>query len=285
MDAEVLESLREKVRPLLNLSAPADALAAYYALYHEPQRTALFISFTNSNVPDGFVVGGTAEGGFFRDMTSYTAADATGFVALCQTGQRLFQPTLVLRTPHAGAAVNLLRHAMTPGRPYTVITTPDLRDALAEVAVIEQPELNWVFELDLARFEPQINVLVVAERGVNGLPRFVIRSQGEVAAEAGVAWQSPHFAELSVATRPAAQGRGWGRAAGAANQLGHGAVRKGRHLIAQGPGHRLHDATDRVAARVLGRHALEHLRGFGRRRVGFQPQSVRARLNRRSQRC
>jgi len=55
-------------------------------------------------------------------------------------------------------------------------------------------------------------VLVVAEQGLGGLPRFVIRSQGEVAAEAGVNWSSPHFAELFVHTKPAARERGWGRA-------------------------------------------------------------------------
>jgi hypothetical protein len=215
MDAEVLESLRAQVRPLLNLGAPADAVAAYYALYHDPQRSALYVSWIGTRNSRGFVVGGSDEGGFFRDMrdmSAFAAGRPDGFVALCQTGQRLFQPTVILRTPNAHSAANLLRHALAPGRPYYLITTPDLRDAVAEVAAIEQPELNRVFELDLARFEPQINVLVVAERGPNGLPRFVIRSQGEVAAEAGVAWQSPHYAELSVTTRSAAQGRGWGRA-------------------------------------------------------------------------
>jgi len=193
-----LEELRAQVQPLLDLSAPADALAAYYALYHDPQRIHRGTAGRRGGrCADGYVADGYV---------------ADGYVAVCQTGQRLFQPTVVLRTPDARAAVELLRQALTPGRPYYLITTPDLREAVAEVVTIEQPELNWVFELDLARFQPQINVLVLAERGVSGLPRFVIRSAGAVAAEAGVAWLSPHFAELSVATHPAAQGRGWGRA-------------------------------------------------------------------------
>jgi RimJ/RimL family protein N-acetyltransferase len=122
------------------------------------------------------------------------------------------QPTVVLRTPDARAAVELLRQALVPGRPYYLITTPDLRDAVAEVVNIEQPEVNHVYRLELFRFQPVINVLVVAEQGLGGLPRFVIRSQGEVVAEAGVNWSSPHFAELFVHTKPAARGRGWGRA-------------------------------------------------------------------------
>ena len=185
--SEALESLRLKVRPLLHFSTPGDALFVYYAFYHDPRRTRLYVH---------------------QDSAGHT----DGFVAVCQTGQRLFQPTVVLRTPDARVAVGLLRQALVPGRPYYLITTPDLRDAVAEVVDIEQPETNRVYHLDLFRFRPSINVLVVAEQGVGRRPRFIIRSQGEIVAEAGVNWHSPHFAELFVHTAPAARRRGWGRA-------------------------------------------------------------------------
>jgi RimJ/RimL family protein N-acetyltransferase len=192
-----LEQLRLKVRPLLHFSAPADALFVYYAFYHDPRRTRLYVH--------------TSEGG---------AGRTDGFVAVCQTGQRLFQPTVVLRTPSAGVAVELLRQALVPGRPYYLVTTPDLRDAVAEVVDIDvdidvdtgRPGINRIYRLELFRLQPAINVLIVAEQGVSGLPRFVIRSQGEIAAESGISWASPHFAEVFIRTIPAAQGRGWGRA-------------------------------------------------------------------------
>jgi len=183
----VLGSQRLKVRPLLHLSTPADALFVYYAFYHAPRRTRLHVH------EDG-------------------AGHADGFVAVCQTGQRLFQPTVVLRTPDTRAAVELLHQALVPGRPYYLITTPDLRDAVAGVVDIEQPEIHHIYRLDLLRFQPAINVLVVAEQGLDDRPRFVIRSQGKVVVEAGVNWYSPHFAEVFVHTAPAAQRRGWGRA-------------------------------------------------------------------------
>jgi len=186
-----VDELRERVQPLLNLSAPADALVAYYALYHSPTRSALYVHLNRHALPDGFV-------------------------AVCQTGQRLFQPVVALRTVDAAAAVALLRRALVPGRPYYLVTTPDLRDAAGEVLQIARPELNHIYELDLAQFEPVINVLVMAEGSATSAPRFVIRSQGEIAAEAGINWQSPHFAEMYVATQPAAQGRGWGRSVAAA---------------------------------------------------------------------
>jgi RimJ/RimL family protein N-acetyltransferase len=171
---------------LLNFSAPGDALYAYYALYHSPERSLLYAHENSAGLTDGFVV-------------------------VCQTGQRLFQPVVALRTPDARAAVALLHASLVPGRPYYLVTTPDLRDVADEVVQIERAELNHVYELDLSRFEPVLNVLVVPERGSSGTPRFVIRSQGEVASEAGLNWQTPHFAEIYVSTRPAAQGRGWGR--------------------------------------------------------------------------
>jgi RimJ/RimL family protein N-acetyltransferase len=184
-----LESLRLRARLLLNLSAPTDAVPAYYALYHDPPRTRLTVH-------------------------EDAAGHVDGFVAVCETGQRLFQPTVVLRTPSAEAAVELLQQALVPGRPYYLITTPDLRESVAEIVDIQQPEVNRIYRLDLVRFQPLINVLVVTEQDLGGRPRFVIHShsQGEVAAESGANWASPHFVEVFVRTAATAQGRGWGRA-------------------------------------------------------------------------
>ena len=199
-----LESLRLKIRPLLHFSAPSDALFVYYAFYHDPRRTQLYVH-------------------------GDTKGRADGFVAVCQTGQRLFQPTVVLRTPSTEAAVELLRQAIAPGRPYHLITTPDLRDAVAEVVDIEQPEVNHIYRLEPFHLQFSINVLVVAEQVLGGLPRFIIRSQGKIAAESGASWYSPHFSELFVHTAPAARRRGWGRAVLAASTTW--VVRSGRQPL------------------------------------------------------
>jgi RimJ/RimL family protein N-acetyltransferase len=182
-----LQSLRLKARIMLHLSDPVDALYAYYALYHDPRRTQLTIHED-------------AEG------------HADGFAAVCQTGQRLFQPTVALRARNERAAADVLRRALIPGRPYTVITTLDLMDAVARVVDVEQAEINHLYSLEPIRLQPVINVLIVTEEGIGGLPRFVIRAQaGAIAAEAGLNWVSPHFAEVFVHTHPDAQGRGLGR--------------------------------------------------------------------------
>jgi GNAT superfamily N-acetyltransferase len=182
-----LQALRLKARIMLHLSDPVDALYAYYALYHDPRRTELFIH---------------------EDAEGHT----DGFAAICQTGQRLFQPTVALRARNEHVAVDVLRRALMPGRPYCVITTLDLMDAVGQVVDVEQAEINHLYSLDPIRLQPVINVLIVTEEGIGGLPRFVIRSQeGTIAAEAGLNWVSPHFAEVFVRTHPDAQGRGLGR--------------------------------------------------------------------------
>jgi GNAT superfamily N-acetyltransferase len=191
-----LQSLRLKTRIMLHLADPVDALYAYYALYHDPRRTQITIHEDVEGHPDGFA-------------------------AVCQTGQRLFQPTVALRARNVQTAIAVLRQALTPGRPYTVITTLDLMDATAEVLTIERAEINHIYQIEPTRFQPAINVLVVTEEGMGGLPRFVIRSQaaasGTIAAESSFNWASPHFAEVFVRVEPSARGRGWGHAVLAAS--------------------------------------------------------------------
>ncbi|MGD1995574.1 MAG: GNAT family N-acetyltransferase [Anaerolineae bacterium] len=182
-----LTELRRRVRPMLDLSAARDALSAYYALYHNPERTRLLIQ----------------EGPTDR---------VEAFLSICQTGRDLFRLTAVLRARNSGAAEELLHRELEPRRPYYLITTPDLHSVVEEVLAVEQFEINRVYRLDLSLYTPAISVLVVPDRAADGSPRFVIRSQGKLAAEAGTNWRSPHFAGLYAWTSPEARDRGWGKA-------------------------------------------------------------------------
>jgi len=201
-----LDDKRLKIRSLISLSAPGDALYAYYAFYHDPERTEL-------TVHEG--AGGRAD----------------GFAAVCQTGQRLFEPTVALRARRADAAVELLNRALTPGRPYYLITTVDLRDAAGEMVEMADVEIDRVYGIELSRFEYKVNVLVVSEEGIEGRPRFVIRTQEEeVVAEAGVTWLSPSFAGVTVRATPPARERGFGESVLAA--CTRWVIRSGRHPLA-----------------------------------------------------
>ena len=171
----------------LSSTDPGDALAAYFALHHDPGRTQLWVR--------------AAAGGRID-----------GLVAVCQTGFDLFRPTVVLRANDAEAAVALLREALVPGRIYTILTLPASAPAVGAVVHLEGEALHWVYRFDPRRYRPEVNVLVQSTRAADGSPRFVIRSRDQIAAHSGVNWRSPHFAELFVRTEPWARGRGWGRA-------------------------------------------------------------------------
>lgn len=213
-----LDALRLKIRPMLSLSAPADALYAYYGFYHDPERTDLHV---------------------YEDA----GGRAVGFVAVCQTAQRLFQPTVALRAPDPDVAVELLRRALTPGRPYYLITTLHLQEAVTEVVEMPELHINRVYEIDLSRLNQEINVLVVAEEGIEGRPRFLVRSQDETIAEAGVSWLSPHFGGVYAQANAEALERGLGRAVVAA--CTRWVIRSGRHPLS------IVDAQDEAATHLL----------------------------------
>lgn len=171
---------------MLDLSAPRDALAAYYALHHDPARTQLFVEEEGRR--------------------------AQGFMAICQTGQDLFRPMVVLRARSKRAASALLQRGLESSRPYYVVTTLDLHSVVEEYLTLDETQINRIYRLDLTHYTPSpINVLVVPTQAADGSRRFVIRSQERVVAESGTNWRSPHFAEVYVWVSPEARKRGWGK--------------------------------------------------------------------------
>lgn len=174
---------REAVRPLLAPTDPADAMTAYYALAHDERRTRL----TLHHLPSGGV---------------------DGFAAVCQTGRDLFVPLVVFRGS-ASVVADLISQALQQGRPYSVITLPNLEDAVTAQMTVEWRRSNRILSLDSSAFRPVVNVMV--QPGA-GLHRFEVRVQGEVVSAAGANWESERLADVYVYTHPDYQGRGWGRA-------------------------------------------------------------------------
>jgi len=182
-----LAEQRTQIAPLLHTGSPADAFAAYYALYHDPRRTALFVHHASDGRADGFLV-------------------------RAQTGLDLFRPVVVVRADSDSTAIELIRSGLIPNRPYYLVAPMALTGAVNRAVAITDAEVLCVYRLDPARFNPQINVLVVANPTPEGLPRFETSANGAVQTAAGVNWQTPHFAEVYVFTEAAARGKGWGKA-------------------------------------------------------------------------
>lgn len=189
MDLQELNELNEKrrlIRPLLSPGDPADALANYYALWHDPRRTHLTLHRDAQGKVDGFLV-------------------------VAQTGADLFRPLVTLRAPGQEVVGTLLRDALGPHRPYQVIVPVGLASAVRDHLHVQKSTLTRLYLLDPSRFQPVINVLVQRVGGVEGGVRFQIESQGQVMAMAGINWRSPAFAEIFVYVHPSGRGRGWGR--------------------------------------------------------------------------
>ncbi len=202
-----LEDKRRQLRSLLHERSVADASAVYYALHHPDDKTEI-------------------------DLYTDSAGIVQGYLCLSRTGMDLFRPLLTLRlpVPARGAGIDpkhaatMIYSAIPPGTSL-IINAPQMYRSIIAAFFEIQSELSLrLMVLDLARYKPIINVLVSESESYNGLPRFVIRSQAapgsstgiEVAASAGLNWQSPHFAEIYVHTKPAFRRRGFGRSVVAA---------------------------------------------------------------------
>jgi hypothetical protein len=180
-----LREQRSLLHALLDDANPVDAPTAYYALYHDPARSSLFVS---------------------RD----TGGMATGFVGRFQTGIDLFRPLVTLRCPDADTAADLLAEALVPGRPYLLFSNLNQLALTGGSLEISNERILLVYVLDRARFKPEINVLVKVSLGPGNTPRAEIKQRsGRAVASAN--WQSPGFTELYVDVDSEAQQKGWGR--------------------------------------------------------------------------
>jgi GNAT superfamily N-acetyltransferase len=202
-----LEDKRRQLRSLLRERSAADASAAYYAFYHPDDKTELTIHADAAGV-------------------------ARGYVCLSRTGMDLFRPLLTLRLPESGAgadidpkqAAALIYSAIPASTPLIVNAPQAYRPIIAALFDIQSELPLRLMVLERVRFKPIVNVLVTESESYNGLPRFVVRSRAEsgsttgyeLAASAGLNWQSPYFAEIYVHTQPAYRRRGFGRSVVAA---------------------------------------------------------------------
>jgi hypothetical protein len=178
---------RRLIAPLLAPAAPADARAAYYALFHDGRRVRLTLH--------------TLAGG-----------QVDGFAAVCQTGRDLFVPLVVVRAPPV-AVGGLLRDALLAGRPYDVVAPPELRADVERVMLLQEYHTNRIYVFDPATYRPLLNVMVQPGEGPF---RYEIRSGDKVTSSAGINWRSSRMAEVYVDSEPGAQSRGWDRAVGSA---------------------------------------------------------------------
>ena len=183
-----LADRRCAIQHLLDPQKSADARASYYALHHPEKRTTLITH--------------PLEG-----------KRSTGYICLSRTGLDLFRPLMTMRLPANDmlATLDLIYTALPVGA--SVLMSAKMRDMpmIRATFDIERESMTHVLALDRGRYEPIINVLVTTEGARNGLPRMVIRRDGETVASANINWRSSKFAEINVTTSPRHRRQGWGR--------------------------------------------------------------------------
>ena len=136
-----IQDKRRAIRHLLREDDPADAMAAYYALYHPDDKTTL-------------VVPPTTEG-----------QRANGYVALSRTGIDLFRPLVTMRLPTdrdpaaVQAAADLLRLALGSGQPVILSAPVRYMPLLRALFDIQSEEQLRLYALAARAFEPIVNVL------------------------------------------------------------------------------------------------------------------------------
>lgn len=198
---------RRAIRHLLDENDPADALAVHFAFYYAGDKTVL-----KAYPPE--------------------AERAIGYVCLSRTGMDLFRPLVTMRLPlpDMEASADLIYSALAPDTAVILNFRGNYSPLINALFAVQTEERLQLFALSATRFEPLINVFITQDTGANGLPRFIIRDrqhENVLVAAAGLNWQTPRFAEISVNTHPQYRRRGYGRSVVAAMAnylLAHGRV-------------------------------------------------------------
>jgi len=177
---------RGNLAPLLNLHAPADATAAYYALEHPEARIELFVEYAGNGA-------------------------ARGFLVLAQTGYDLFRRLAVPFAAHPLGLVKLLQEALKPGQPVLLLLPVEQESWVEGLLDLSEQRLLDVFRLHTSHFQPVLNVMVVAAEAPDGGSRFEIRSASGAHASAGTNWRGPHYAEVYLEADDEGRARGFSR--------------------------------------------------------------------------
>lgn len=204
-----LEARRRAIQHLLDRRHPLDAMAVYYALFHDAHKTRIF---TWPVVPDN-------------------RHTAVGFITISRTGIDLFRPFLTMRLPlpNLEASAELLQMALPEGAEAFMSISASYEPLIRAFCDVLSEERLHLYQLTHIP-EPEVNVLVT-RADMDGLPRFVVKQMRDgqriTAASANLNWQTNHFAEIAVNTRPEYRQKGYGRAvvrALASHLLQHGRV-------------------------------------------------------------
>ncbi|MFK7800861.1 MAG: GNAT family N-acetyltransferase [Anaerolineae bacterium] len=177
-----LASKRHAIRMLLDENNPADAMATYYAYYHEAERTSLIIHSEEDN-PDKTV----------------------GYAAISRTGIDLFRPLITARLPihDLDTSAHILKKALPSGAEAFIVCPLQYDHLIRAVYDVKADQKLELYTFPAGLPEPIINIFVTKDDS-SDYPRYVINrsinGQRTTVSSAGVNWMTPKFAEIAVRT-------------------------------------------------------------------------------------
>ena len=157
-----IDQLRSVIRPMLDDRSTADALAVYYALHHPADRTELFLHPSDP-----------------------AAGPPRGFLVRARTGMDLFRPLVTARLHDAETAGTLFERGLIAGRPVYLTLPEDEARWANKYLQMTEVELHRIYRYMPENYQPEINVLVTASTGADGLPHCEIRAADRAGAVAG----------------------------------------------------------------------------------------------------
>jgi len=163
---------RDVFRSMLNTGSIYDAMASYYVFDHSDNQIDLYGAFSGQT--------------------------PIGFVVQAFTGLDLFRPLLIPVVAQEDVLSGLLHTALVPNRPVLLLLPIEQRDWLTNGITLTQETKTDVYRLDPLSYQPVMNVLVQAQPGPTGLPRYEIQHQDIIVAAAGVNWAGDRFVEVYI---------------------------------------------------------------------------------------
>ena len=188
-----LANKRHAIRMLLDENNPADAMATYYAHYHEANRTSLIIHFEQDN-PDKTI----------------------GYAAISRTGIDLFRPLITTRLPikDLDTSAQILQKALPSGAEAFIVCPLQYDHLIRAVYEVKADQKLELYTFSSGLPEPIINIFVTKDDS-SDYQRYVINrsinGQRTTVSSAGVNWMTPKFAEIAVRTWSEYRRKGLGK--------------------------------------------------------------------------
>ncbi|MEM9777483.1 MAG: GNAT family N-acetyltransferase [Chloroflexota bacterium] len=175
---------RRAIRKLVDETNPADAMAAYYAFYHDDDRTSIV---TN------------------QDIAPDEPQSVEAYATVSRTGMDLFRPLITTRLniSDLNNSAQLLKAVLPPGAEAFMAAPISYDPLIRAIFEVKSEQKLHLYIYPHGIPDPIINIFV-SQDGSSPTPRFMIKQtlngQSVVVSSAGVNWMTPSYAEIAVRT-------------------------------------------------------------------------------------